>query len=238
MRPALPLLLAAVASVALAAPATAKELTRVTICGQRGDCATIVDAERLRLVPVGGATSIAAPRPEPFYWMTLTIAHGGESEEQGLAYLPESNLLAANGVAPGAMVWLPIGNPRSAELMRAAVQRIEPHPAPPAWPRELKSTYRVIPDDAIGVQPPPSRSREAAPNAGRSEDGRPSVVWLAAALALALGALASLLGRLPPHQAGDEGAQALAFEHAADAFGDRQLDPVPVREVAQHRRRR
>src|SRR4051794_153933 len=47
-----------------------------------------------------------------------------------------------------------------------------------------------------------------------------------------------LLGRGPPHQAGDEVAEALAGENRAHALRDRQLDVEPVREVAEDRRGR
>src|SRR5581483_6193863 len=47
-----------------------------------------------------------------------------------------------------------------------------------------------------------------------------------------------LAARPTAHQRGHERVEALAGEHAADAFGDRQLDAEPVREVAQRRRRR
>src|SRR3954454_19850345 len=48
----------------------------------------------------------------------------------------------------------------------------------------------------------------------------------------------SLLGGFPPHQACGQVGDALAREHGADAFGDRELDAEPPREVAQDRRRR
>lgn len=189
----LPFLLAALAALAFSAPAAGKELTRVSVCGLR--CATISDREQLRLVPLGGATSVAAPRPQPFYWMILTMVHGEESEHLGLYYLPESNLLAANGAKPGRMVWLPIGDPRSAELMRNAVAGIEPHPAPAAWPRELKSTYRVIPDDAIGMARSPSPRNEARPAPTRTGDAGGPAVWLLGAIVLAVAATAAFLRR-------------------------------------------
>src|SRR6478736_4530724 len=47
-----------------------------------------------------------------------------------------------------------------------------------------------------------------------------------------------LLGWLAPHQAGGEFGQVLPGEDCAHAFGDRQLDSEPAREVAQDRRRR
>ena len=49
---------------------------------------------------------------------------------------------------------------------------------------------------------------------------------------------ALLSARPPAHQRGDELAEVVALEHAADALGDRQLDPEPAGEVAEHRRRR
>src|SRR5947208_5860864 len=50
--------------------------------------------------------------------------------------------------------------------------------------------------------------------------------------------LASFVGRTPPHQLTCELVQGTALEHRADTLGDRQLDPQPPGEVAQHRRRR
>jgi hypothetical protein len=69
--------LAAAAALVLAGTASAKELTRVAICGRADVCATISDPDRLRLVPMGGATSVGAPPLQPFYWMRLTISEGG-----------------------------------------------------------------------------------------------------------------------------------------------------------------
>jgi hypothetical protein len=223
---ALPLLLATMAALVFAAHATAKELTRVTVCGQRDKCAVIDDPERLRLVPLGGSTSVASPPLQPFYLMTLTIEHGGDAEA-GLSiyYVRDANLLAANRVAPGKLVWLPIDDPRSRTLMRDVVAGIEPHPAPWTWPRELKSTYRVIPDDELGDVQVPS----AAPPVRQSRHESRSAYWLAAAIALGLAAAASLLRRLSSHQARDQLAEALALEDAAHALGDGQLDSHPVR---------
>jgi hypothetical protein len=220
--------LAAVAALAVAAPATAKNLTRVTICGQRDDCAVIDDPERLRLVPLGGSTSVAPPPLQPFYLTILRIEHGGDAEE-GLSvyYVRNANLLAANRVAPGELVWLPIDDPRSRRLMRDVVAGIEPHPAPSTWPRELKSTFRVIPDDELGdVQV----SSAARPVRERRDEDR-SAYWVAAAIALGLAAGALLLRRLSSHQARDQRRQALALEHAADALRDRQLDTAAMREL-------
>jgi hypothetical protein len=206
----LALTLAATAALVLVASATAKELTRAAICGRHDVCAVIRDPQRLRVVPTGGATSVAVPPRQPYYLLTFTIEHGGRSEDLGVLYLPESNLLAANGVAPGEMVWLPIDNPRSAELMRDAVATIEPHPEPTTWPwpHGLKSIYRVIPDDAF----PPSAPSSSHPHAVQSlRPGEDRIVpVIAVAVALGLAAAALLLRRLAPHEPRDERSQALA----------------------------
>ncbi|MDQ3821961.1 MAG: hypothetical protein M3321_01810 [Actinomycetota bacterium] len=197
---------ATVAALAFGAPASAKELTRVAICGQAGGCGVIQEPKRLRLVPMGGETSVAVPPRQPYYVLTYTIEHGGESEELGVLYLPESNLLAANGVAPGEMVWLPIGNPRSAELLRDVVAGIEPYPATRVWPwpHGLKSTYRVIPDDAIPASVPSASQPRAARGPDADELAFAPVVAVAAAIPIGLAALVLLLRRLTAHQPRDE----------------------------------
>jgi hypothetical protein len=197
-RRALLLASAGVAALAFGIPAQAKELTRVTICGLRDRCAVITQPEQLRLVPLGGSTSVAAPPLQPFYWMTLTIEHGDEAEEGlGVYYVRQSNLLAANRVAPGRLVWLPITDPRSARFMRDVTRGIEPHPAPWSWPRELKSTYRVIPDDELADVQVSSPSRVVRPS--REEGG--SRIWFAGAIVLGLAGAGLFLRRLAAHQA-------------------------------------
>ena len=204
--------LAAAAALVLVASASAKELTRATICGRHDVCAVIRDPEGLRLVPTGGATSVTVPPAQPYYLLTFRVDHGGRSEDLGVLYLPESNLLAANGVGPGEMVWLPIGNPRSERLMRDAVARIEPHPEPATWPwpHGLKSTYRVIPGDALPPPAPSSSQPHALQGLRPGEDRFVPVVAVAVAIALGLAAAVLLLRRLAAHEPRDEGGQALA----------------------------
>jgi hypothetical protein len=177
------------------APAAAKELTKVTVCGQDDECTVITAAEELRQVPRGGAHSIPAPAPQPFYTLNLKIDHGGESGPLLLYYLPRGDLLAANGELPGEMVWLPIVDPEGKEILRRSIKDLNPFPAPSAWPRELKSDYRVIPDDQTprSLFPPSAASPaggEAAP-AAEEEDGS-RAMWIYAVVALGLAALASV----------------------------------------------
>jgi hypothetical protein len=178
-----------------AAPAAAKELTKATLCGQDDECTAITDPDKLRQVPRGGATSVPAPALQPFYVMSLTIDHGGKSGPLLLYYLPLENLLAANGELPGEMVWLPIADPKGKAILREAAKGLTPFRAPSAWPRELKSYYRVIPDDQTpqSLSSPGAASsveREAAPVAEEDED---TSVWLYAAGAIGLASLASLI---------------------------------------------
>jgi hypothetical protein len=177
-------------------PAAAKELTKVTVCGQDGECTAITAADQLREVPRGGAHSIPTPAVQPFYTLNLTIDHGGDSGPLLLYYLPREHLLAANGEKPGEMVWLPIADPQGKEILRKASTGLNPFPAPSAWPRQLKSNYRVIPDDQTpqGLLPPSAASpaeNEAAPVA--EEDDGTSAMWLYAVIvALFLAGLVSL----------------------------------------------
>jgi hypothetical protein len=175
------------------APAAAKELTKVTLCGQHGDCTDITAADELREIPRGGAHSIPTPAVQPFYTMTLTIDHGGDSRPLLLYYLPREHLIAANGEKPGEMVWLPIADREGKEILRNASVGLNPFPRPSTWPRELKSDYRVIPDDQTpqALLPPSAASpaeNEAAPVA--EEDNGTSAMWLyALVVALVLAAL-------------------------------------------------
>jgi len=195
MKPSsLPALLLVTALVC-AAPAAAKELTKVTLCGQNDKCAAITDADKLRQVPRGGATSIPAPPPQPFYTLTLSIDHGDESGPLLIYYLPRNDLLAANGEEPGEMVWLSIADPQGKEILRQATKDLDPFPAPNAWPQELESHYRVIPDDQTPrtLLPPSAASPaglEAAPIV--KQDEGTTAVWLYGVVALGLAALASL----------------------------------------------
>jgi hypothetical protein len=105
----------------------------------------------------------------------------------------KSNLLAANAEMPGQMVWLPIAKQESTTLLRQAVMGIEAHPAPEAWPRELKSIYRVIPDDATSLSEAPALQPDATPATNAGASGRGSDLWLYAAIAVVTAALASFV---------------------------------------------
>ena len=178
-------------------PTAAKELTKVTVCGQADECTAVTAADELREVPRGGAHSIPAPAVQPFYTLNLTIDHGGDSGPLLLYYLPREDLLAANGERPGEMVWLPIADPEGKEILRKASTGLKPFPAPSAWPRQLKSDYRVIPDDQTpqGLLPPSAAypgENEAAPVAENDDEATAATRLAALVVALGLFALISL----------------------------------------------
>jgi hypothetical protein len=178
------------------APAAAKELTKVTVCGQDGECTAITATDQLREVPRGGTHSIPTPAVQPFYTLNLTIDHGGDSGPLLLYYLPREHLLAANGEKPGEMVWLPIADPQGKEILRKASTGLNPFPAPSTWPRQLKSEYRVIPDDQTpqGLLPPSAASpaENEAASVAQANEGASAILLYVVVVALVLAGLISL----------------------------------------------
>jgi hypothetical protein len=182
-RSALTTVLAALAALAFGGPAAAKELTRVTICGRADACATITGKDLGRL-PLRADATAAAPALGPFYWVTLRVEDRGVTENLGVLYVADADVLAANGWLPGELLWLRIGDPGSARLLREAVRDIEPYPAPNAWHPGLKSTYRV--NLEVPATLPSFSPRREARGTSASGAGLP--------VAIGLGLLAALLG--------------------------------------------
>src|SRR5207249_27722 len=87
------------------------------------------------------------------------------------------------------------------------------------------------PDVLTGFPPPPPPPPHAA--APTASSAAPARVMRRERIAGSL-----LTARTAPHQRGREVAEVAALQHAADALRDRQLDPEPPREVAEHRCRR
>ena len=82
-------------NLALAAPAAAKELTKVTVCGASG-CTTITDRDELRRLPTGGDTTAPPPEPTDYYTVTYSVEHEGASNRFTMYYVPAANLLGAS----------------------------------------------------------------------------------------------------------------------------------------------
>jgi hypothetical protein len=86
---------AVLAALGLPASAAAKEITKVTICGQ-GGCHSTDDRDRLATLPVGG-TPTDPPRAAPFYRVTV---HMRESRPMSfrMYFLPHPGLLRESAV--------------------------------------------------------------------------------------------------------------------------------------------
>ena len=95
MFPRLVLVAAVLAALALPASATAKEITKVTICGQ-GGCRSTDDRDRLATLPVGG-TPTDPPRAAPFYRVTVHMRENRPTSFR-MYFLPHPGLLRESAV--------------------------------------------------------------------------------------------------------------------------------------------
>jgi hypothetical protein len=178
-------LVAAVAALALAATASAKELTSLKACGESG-CTTVTDRDQLRLLPLGGDTQNPPPRRAPFYWLTYTISDG--ADPFSMYYVPSADVLGANGEVPGRLAWFPVVG-SATDAIRDVVADLEPFPAPSAWGFEIKSPGRLPATGRLPVSPP------AADHGGSGW-----VLWLLIVLGMSGVAVAGVLitGRRRP----------------------------------------
>jgi hypothetical protein len=132
LRPAL----IAVSALLAAAPAvSAKEISKVTVCGDDGDCASVTAREIGR----GGLDELAAitaegPPPEkaaPWYRIKITMAyHDGEGTGHNswtVAYVPSEGMIRGQGDG-GRPVW-GLAVPESRRILSKLTAGVEPLPA-------------------------------------------------------------------------------------------------------------
>jgi hypothetical protein len=115
----------------LSAPATAKIITKATVCGASG-CKTVTDKAALAGIEDGGPPTTPPKAAAPFYRVTLTVAERedgrGPQHTFRNAYVPSLNLLRTDGANPGGSnVWLTAGN--SGEVYERLARGLEPLPA-------------------------------------------------------------------------------------------------------------
>ena len=116
------LALAAVAFLALPAPAGAKELTRAEVCGASG-CATVTDRDALE--PLAGAgTSIPPPATSSFYTVRLTVTAGEERHTWTVLYDPAVGAIRTMDES-GAPIWRELSQ-RPGPSFESAIAAIEP----------------------------------------------------------------------------------------------------------------
>lgn len=124
-----PLLLAAAAALALAAPAGAKELAKAEVCGPAG-CIAVTDKEDLRTFPSGSESLAAQPAPQAFHTVRYTVTEGkGGPEHTWTAYYVDREALLAWPNDGGTVVWSPVYGDAATMIKRLARQ-VEAFPAP------------------------------------------------------------------------------------------------------------
>jgi hypothetical protein len=124
------LLLSAVAALALAAPAAAKELAKAELCGPSG-CATVTGRHDLALVPTGSENTAAPPPLGAYHELMITMAEGPDVHDTRtwtIWYIPSAGMIAAPGVS-GGTVFHPVYG-EAATFMKALAKTVEAYPAP------------------------------------------------------------------------------------------------------------
>jgi hypothetical protein len=185
----LPLLLAALALLALAPAAGAKEVGLLTLCGTNG-CHGVPGEAAKRAFENSGMTAPAPDRPERFLQLRVQIREG-EQQVAGFAvrWLPAAGVIRSTDDA-GYATWSRPAAALSRALHRAA-QGLEPKPA------AALGTLRTAP-------PPRARVDEvfvpaAAQDRGGDEGGTSTLGLAAGAGALALAAVVLARRLRRPH---------------------------------------
>ena len=137
---------ALLALLAVPAPAMAKELTKVEVCGADG-CAAITGKTNLQNFGGSGEPDGSAAAPAPFYEIRYTIDAEGESSQWSSWYVPSANRLATVDERTG-VAWAPIDEPRLAALAKT----LKPFARPDITSVTIGS--RKVTDDPSFVPPP------------------------------------------------------------------------------------
>jgi hypothetical protein len=124
-----PVLLVIAAALVLAAPATAKELSKAELCGPAG-CIAVTDKDRLRNVPFGGEEFAAAAPLQSFHRLRLTVTEGeGGLEHSWTSYYVDRVAMMAWRNEGGTVTWTHVRG-AAATLMKRLARRVEAFPAP------------------------------------------------------------------------------------------------------------
>ena len=107
---------ALLALLAVPAPAKAKELTNVSVCGPDG-CNDLSGPGNLRDFPTGGDPTGQTPAPAAFYEVRYTIDADGHNDAWTTWYVPSAKLLASVNEREG-VTWMPLDAPELAALTK------------------------------------------------------------------------------------------------------------------------
>jgi hypothetical protein len=176
------LLILGLVSLALAAPASAKELTSAQVCGSGDECAPLNDRRTAESITDYGSASPPPPKA-PYYRLDFVYNDGGVDRNAfSNLFVPSRNLVATGGPTADSIAWYPVSG-AALELIRKAAADLEPYATPAAWPRSI--------DDPIFTPSPMTRAAAA-------DDATNWTPWLVAiaALFLALAAGGLLARRL------------------------------------------
>ena len=107
---------ALLALLAVPAPAMAKVLTNVSVCGPDA-CAAITGQTNLHDFGASGEPDGSVPGPAPFYEIRYTFDAEGESQQWSSWYVPSAKRLASVDERTG-VAWAPLDEPRLAALAK------------------------------------------------------------------------------------------------------------------------
>jgi hypothetical protein len=139
--------LAAIAVVLglLAAPpvASAKEISKVSVCGASGQCTTYdkSDFKSLMFLADDAGPTDPPAAAAPWYRVRFTVEHGGSQDSWTVAYVPSADSLRVRDEA-GEFAWAAL-SPRTAAVLERAVRNL------PALP---KARLRGLMSEPTGVQ--------------------------------------------------------------------------------------
>jgi hypothetical protein len=96
--------LTAVVALAIAGPASAKEVSKVKVCGASG-CHEASDKQLLAGFGDGGSSTSPPKSRGPFYNVTVTVNEGKAHDKWTIAYLPAGHLIRTQDPTDG-QAWL------------------------------------------------------------------------------------------------------------------------------------
>jgi hypothetical protein len=148
------LIAAAIAVLALAPTAAAKNITMARACGP-DECVALPDRQVMEILNSGGSVSTPPPTA-PYVRLDFTF-DGGGPDENSLSHLfvPSAGLIGANGETRQALLWFE-NDGVITERFRQVIGHLEPFAAPDAWPRNLDSgwtNYAPLADEGTNWRP-------------------------------------------------------------------------------------
>jgi len=111
----------------LAAPAAAKEVVGVQLCGP-GGCVDVRDHGAMQAFHDGGNPVEAPAHPSPWYRALITVGAEDVTDTFPMVVLPSARLMRSGEKVDGLYLWTPISRD-AAEAMTDAAGSLQPFPA-------------------------------------------------------------------------------------------------------------